>query len=101
MFVVCVTVFVTPEFVPQFLAATLDNARHTRQEPHNVRFDFSRSAEDPARFFLYEVYRSKDDFATHQQTEHYLRWKNAVAPWMAQPRVGVRHTSLFFDNAEQ
>ncbi len=46
---------------------------------------------------LYEVYKSKDDFVKHQQTEHYARWKQAVADWMAQPRQGVKHNSVFFD----
>ena len=101
MYVVCVTIFVKPEHIAAFKAATFDNARNTRQEPANFRFDFLQSEEDPTRFFLYEAYKTKDDFAQHQQTPHYLRWKQLVADWMAQPRQGLRHTSLFFDNAAQ
>jgi len=100
MYVVCVTVQVKPSFVRQFVQATLDNARSTRRESGNVRFDVLQAEEDEARFMLYEVYRSKEDFATHQQTEHYLRWKQAVAEWMAQPRQGVRHRSIFFGDSE-
>ena len=100
MYVVSVTVFVKPEMIAPFIEATLDNARNTRLEPGNVRFDVAQSEEDPARFLLYEVYREKEDFTRHQQTEHYLRWKNAVADWMAQPRQGVKHRSLFFGDAE-
>jgi autoinducer 2-degrading protein len=95
MYVVCVTVWVKPEHVDQFIAATRDNHLNTRQEPGNVRFDVLQAEDDPARFFLYEVYRSKDDFTRHQQTPHYLRWRETVADWMAQPRQGVRHRSLF------
>ena len=101
MYVVCVTIFVKPPAVGAFIDATLDNARNTRQEPGNVRFDVLQAEEDPARFMLYEAYRSQDDFARHQQTEHYLRWKQAVAEWMAQPRQGVRHHSLFFGDQAQ
>jgi len=101
MYVVCVTIWVKPEFVAPFLEATLDNARNTRQEPANIRFDVLRSEEDPTRFFLYECYQTRDDFAKHHQTPHYLRWKAAVADWLAQPRVGVRHNTIFFDNSEQ
>ena len=101
MYVVCVTIFVLPAHIEEFKAATFDNARNTRREAANIRFDFLQSEEDPARFFLYEVYQRKEDFAAHQQTEHYLRWKNAVAPWMAQPRVGMRHVPLFFGDAAQ
>ena len=100
MYVVSVTVFVKPEFVDRFKDAILDNARNTRTEPGNLRFDVAQAEDDPTRFLLYEVYRTKADFAAHQQTEHYLRWKNAVADWMAQPRVGVKHHTIFFGDGE-
>ena len=96
MYVVAVTVHVKPECVSSFVEATLENARNTRQEPGNVRFDVLQAEGESTRFLLYEVYLSKDDFAAHQQTEHYLRWKQSVAEWMAQPRQGIKHTSVFF-----
>jgi len=95
MYAVCVTVHVTPEHIQSFIQATLENARQSRLEPGNVRFDVLQAESDPARFFLYEVYREKEDFTCHQQMPHYLRWKETVAPWMAVPRQGVRHLSLF------
>ena len=95
MYVVAVTIFVKPQNLAPFTEATLDNARNTRKEPGNLRFDVSQAEDDPTRFLLYEVYREKDDFAKHQQTEHYLRWKAKVADWMAQPRQGVKHHSVF------
>ena len=100
MHVVAVTIFVKPESVTQFIEATLDNARNTRREPGNLRFDVLRAEEDPARFMLYEAYKAKEDFAKHQQTEHYLRWKSTVADWMAQPRQGVKHHTIFFGDGE-
>ena len=96
MYVVSVTVFVKEGLEDSFVAATLDNARNTRAEPGNVRFDVLRAENDPTRFLLYEAYRDADAFTAHQQTEHYLRWKQAVAEWMAQPRQGVKHASVFF-----
>lgn len=100
MYVVAVTVYVKPQFVQQFIDASLDNARHSRMEPGNVRWDFCQAEDDPTRFLLYEAYREKDDFAKHQQTEHYARWKTAVTDWMAQPRQGVRHNAIFFGEVE-
>jgi autoinducer 2-degrading protein len=96
MYVVAVTVWVKPEFVGQFIDATLDNARNTRREAGNVRFDVSQVDGEPTRFLLYEAYHSKDDFLKHQQTPHYLRWKEGVADYMARPRQGVKHESVFF-----
>jgi autoinducer 2-degrading protein len=96
MYVVSVTVFVKPPPVQQFIEATLDNARNSRLESGNLRFDVLQVEGEPTRFLLYEAYRTKDDFARHQETEHYLRWKQAVADFMAQPRQGVKHESLMF-----
>ncbi len=99
MFIVAVTAYVKHEFLAEFIRATMDNARHTRQEAANLRFDVSQCLEDPGRFLLYEVYRDADGFKAHQQTEHYLRWKQAVGEWMSKPREGVKHRSLFFGDA--
>jgi autoinducer 2-degrading protein len=94
MYVVCVTVQVVDDQVQPFVSATVENAASTRAEPGCVRFDVLRAIEDPRRFFLYEVYRSEQDFLSHQRTEHYLKWKQTVAPMMASPRVGVKHVSV-------
>ena len=100
MYVAAVTIHVKSESVEPFIEATLANARSTRQEAGNVRFDVLRAQEDPAQFLLYEAYHGPNDFKAHQQTEHYLRWKQTVAEWMAQPRQGVKHHSLFFGDGE-
>lgn len=97
MFVVSVRIQVIPEKVDAFIAATLDNARGTRQEPQNLRFDVLRRLDDPSCFSLYEVYEGESGFKAHQQTAHYLKWKETVADMMAAPRIGERHLSLFPD----
>lgn len=91
----CVRIEVLPDNVGEFVEATLANARATRKEPGNARFDVLRHTADPNRFFLYEAYRDEDAFKSHQQTPHYLAWRETVAPFMAVPRVGDRHTSVF------
>ncbi len=95
MYVVCVTVKVKPGQEEAFLSATLDNARGTRQEPGNLRFDVLRGEEDRSKFFFYEAYKTKEDFTAHQQTAHYLAWKELVKDWMAEPRRGVKHFSVY------
>ncbi|HEX4797419.1 MAG TPA: putative quinol monooxygenase [Humisphaera sp.] len=99
MYIVAVTIFVKPEHIEQFKEATLDNARNTRKEPGNLRFDVSQCEDDPNRFLLYEAYKAKEDFAKHQQTAHYARWRDTVTDWMAQPRQGVKHHSIFYGDA--
>ncbi len=95
MYVVCVRIQVALEHVDDFIAATRGNHDGTRTEPGNLRFDVLQGADDPTQFFLYEVYREEADFKAHHQTEHYLRWKETVAPMMAVPRIGEKYTNLF------
>lgn len=99
MYVVCVTVWVKPGSEAEFIEATRKNHSATRQEPGNVRFDVLQKVDDPSQFFLYEAYRAAEDFTTHQQTPHYLAWRDTVADLMAQKRVGVKHQSLFPDES--
>ncbi len=94
MYVIVVTVRVRPEHVDDFREATLINAENTRLEAGNARFDVLQSSEDPTHFLLYEAYHAEDGVASHQQTDHYAVWKNAVADWMAEPRTKVVCTGL-------
>jgi len=95
MYAVCVHVCVKEENLDDFVEATLDNARGTIQEPGNLRFDVIQQIDDPNRFLLYEVYRDESGMEAHKHTPHYAKWRDAVAPWMAEPRRGVKHLSLF------
>ncbi len=95
MFVVVVNVHVKPEAADAFIAATADNHQNTRKEPENLRFDVLRLHSDPNRFVLYEAYLSEAGFSAHQQTAHYARWRDSVAPMMAEARSAQKCTSLF------
>jgi len=94
MYVVVVNISVKPEVVDAFIVATQDNFTGTRTEPANLRFDVLRRNDDPNRFVLYEAYTSEAGFAAHQQTAHYLKWKELVAPMMAEPRSPQKCTSV-------
>ncbi|NQU20529.1 MAG: antibiotic biosynthesis monooxygenase [Candidatus Nealsonbacteria bacterium] len=100
MLAVCVYVHVKPENLEDFVRETVENARNTIQEPGNLRFDVIRQIDDPNRFVLYEVYRDEAGMAAHKDTPHYAKWRDAVAPWMAEPRRGVKHESVFPDTEE-
>jgi autoinducer 2-degrading protein len=83
MIVTCVHVWVKPENVDDFIAATQLNHQHSIQEPKNRRFDILQDKEDPTAFILYEAYETEAAAAAHKQTAHYLTWRETVAPWMA------------------
>jgi len=90
MIVTLVHIWVKVQFVDDFVRATIDNHENTIKEPGNIRFDFLSDAIDKSKFVLYEVFESEEAIATHKVTAHYLRWRDTVADWMAQPRQGLR-----------
>lgn len=95
MLIVHVFVHVKPDTVDAFSAATLENARNSVQEPGVVRFDVVQQDDDPTRFLLIEMYRTPTDPARHKETVHYLAWRDAVEPMMAEPRRSVKYHAVF------
>jgi (4S)-4-hydroxy-5-phosphonooxypentane-2,3-dione isomerase len=95
MVVTLVHVELKSEFVRLFIEATRRNHESSIKEPGNFRFDVLQDSQNPAKFILYEAYESEDAVAAHKQTDHYATWRDAVSPWMAKPREGIRHQMLF------
>ena len=94
MVVTAVMVHVRSDHVDDFIEETARNHAASVEEPGNTRFDVLQSEEDPARFLLYEAYDSKQAAAAHKDTEHYKRWRERVADWMAEPRQGIKYTGI-------
>jgi len=92
--IVHVEVHVLPDAVEAFREATLANARASVQEPGVARFDVVQDAADPTRFVLVEVYRDREAPAAHKATAHYLAWREAVTPLMAEPRTSRAFTNV-------
>ena len=46
----------------------------TRREEGCLRYDLYRSAEGPAAFLMYEIWKSRAHHAAHTKTDHFLRW---------------------------
>jgi quinol monooxygenase YgiN len=99
MLVVHVHVHVKPEFVEDFKAATIENARNSVQESGLARFDVVQQKDDPTRFILVEVYRTQEAPALHKETAHYKKWRDTVADMMAEPRTGLQLTPIFPDDS--
>ena len=99
MLIVHVHVQVKAERVDAFQAASLENARHSVQEPGIARFDVVQQQDDPTRFVLVEAYRTADAPAAHKETNHYQVWRDTVAPMMAEPRRSVKFNNVFPEDA--
>ena len=95
MLVVHVQVQVKPECVEAFRTATVANAQASVKEPGIARFDVVHQVDDPTRFVLIEVYRNEQAPAQHKETPHYAKWRDTVAPMMAQPRSSVKFSNVF------
>jgi quinol monooxygenase YgiN len=97
MLIVLVHVRVKPESVADFRQATIENARASVREPGIARFDVFEQQDDATRFVLIEVYRTVEAAAAHKETAHYAKWRDAVAPMMAEPRQSVKYSAVFPD----
>ena len=95
MLIVHVHVRVKPECVTEFREATVENASHSVQEPGIARFDVVQENDDPTKFVLVEVYRDEGATVAHKETAHYAKWRDIVAPMMAEPRQGVKFSNIF------
>jgi len=98
MVILLVQIHVKAEAVVGFESATDDNAANSRLEPGVVRFDVLRQHDDVTRFAFIEVYRDQHAVAAHKTTAHYLRWREAVADLMAEPRIGITYTNVSPDD---
>jgi autoinducer 2-degrading protein len=47
---------------------------------------------------LIEVFRTLEAADRHKQTAHYAKWRDAVAPMMAEPRQSVKYDAIFPDS---
>mmetsp|Transcript_19442 Transcript_19442/g.40245 ORF Transcript_19442/g.40245 Transcript_19442/m.40245 type:complete len:152 (-) Transcript_19442:255-710(-) len=93
--------YTKPGCGPSFLSASLMNARASSLEAGVLRFDVLRSATDPDRFTLVEVYKDAEEAPkAHKETEHYKVWRETVADMMAKPREAEKFQTFFPANAE-
>ncbi len=95
MLIVHVHARVKPESIEAFKEATVENARNSVREPGVARFDVIQQVDDPAHFILVEIYRTPEAPAQHKETAHYQKWRDAVAPMMAEPRTSVKFANVF------
>jgi quinol monooxygenase YgiN len=94
MLIVHVQVRVKPESVEAFKEATAVNSRESLKEPGMARFDALQQQDDPTRFVLVEAYRNSEAPAAHKETAHYQKWRDTVAPMMAEPRSSIKYSNV-------
>ena len=94
MIVKVVTIFIKPEFVEDFITATIENHKNSVQEPGNIRFDVVQCSTDPTRFLLYEAYESEEASEAHKQSAHFAKWLDTITDMMTKPREGIQYNII-------
>lgn len=100
MYVACIHMEILPQFREAFVAATIEMARKSLDEPGNLRYDFFQSTENPNLFMLNEVYRDVEGMVDHKRASHYLRWRDEVEAWCTKSRDRNDYYTVFPEAAE-
>ena len=96
MKVLLVTIKIKPEHRDAFMEAMMDDARGSNNdEPGCLRFDVLQDEEDPDTIHLYEAYRDQAALEAHRQAPHYIRWRDTVQDWFAEPPVRRMCANVF------
>ena len=83
--VVQVNVKTKPGTQQAFKEASLKNARNSSQELGVARFDVLQDQQDDTKFVHVEIFKNKTASAAHEETAHYLEWKETVADMVVEP----------------
>jgi quinol monooxygenase YgiN len=71
--------------IDAFRERLLRHARVTQErEPGCQRFDIHQSRDNPALFFLHEIYADEAALAAHQGSEHFHAFRADVADWVTE-----------------
>ena len=101
MIILHVTVQVKPEHVSEYLEAVRHDAEHSeKDEPGCLRFDVVRDNDDPDHYLFYEVYRDDDAFATHRDSDHFARWREAADVCLSEP-LAATHAAMVVTRADR
>jgi autoinducer 2-degrading protein len=94
MIVTFVHVWVKENHIQDFIKASVENHTESVKEPGNLRFDLVQEYDNPSKFVFYEAYESEEAVTAHKKTQHYLKWRETVEDWMAEPRKGIKHVII-------
>lgn len=88
MLAVVVQIIAHPGEESSLIEALRENARHSREEPGCLKWEWSRHREDPSRFTLYEVYADEEAFRKHKASEHFATWVETGLPCIEEKTAG-------------
>ena len=98
MYALTVIAYVLENEIETFLQKNIECAHARRSETGNLRYDILQNEDDPLCLVIYEVYRSKEDFLLHRETQHSVKWKTETKSMMAKPRERFRGPAAYFSD---
>ncbi len=95
MYVVTVDFHIHPDQMDTFMPSMLANAKASLElEKNCLQFDVCVATGDANHVYLYEIYRSKEDFDTHLKMPHFLDFNAKSAGQVASKNVHTFHRML-------
>jgi len=83
MFAIAVEIVGKPEHAAELKETLLtQGANSLAKEPGCLLFEVAVDPDNPARFFLYEVYTDAAAFDAHQKTEHFAAYRAKSGPML-------------------
>ncbi len=86
MIVQVVTLEVQPDRLNEFLTEARLNVAESKKETGVVQFDLLQLENEPLKFMLYEVYKSKQALEAHRLSGHFMRWIEKGVPTLTGDR---------------
>jgi autoinducer 2-degrading protein len=78
-----------------FKEALLKKAFNSSLEPGVARFDVLQDQQDDSKFVLIEIFKNETASAAHEETTHYMEWKETVADMMADQGQARKFDNLY------
>jgi autoinducer 2-degrading protein len=84
-----------PQHLETFEALSRSAAEQTAREAGVISYAILQQADDPTRFTVVEAYQDAAAHAAHLASAHFLAWRAASLPLMAEPPVSLEYAPLF------
>ena len=96
MYVLVVTIKIKPGYKDAFMEAMLGDAvGSVSDESGCYRFDVLQDKEDDNTIYLNEVYKDEAALEAHTKMPHFIKWRETVKDWFAEPPQVARCSNFF------
>lgn len=95
MHIVHVYFHVKPEHIEDFIKASMENAKNSREETGVIRFDVLQRQDDSTLLMFVEIYKTPDDQLKHRETEHFKKWRQLIGDMLEEQYTAQKYHSVY------